>query len=57
MKRFLMMALLTVTFIVHSQYVIDGFVYCDYSLNGDEYQGVYYEDMMDNLNNACADDE
>ena len=56
MKKFIIMMMLAVTFIVHSQYVVDGFVYCDYSLNGDEYEGVYFEDMMDSLNSALAED-
>ena len=38
-----------------SQYTIDDEVYCDYELDGDIYTGVYYEDMMDNLNNVCAE--
>ena len=38
-----------------SQYTIDDEVYCDYELDGDIYAGVYYEDMMDNLNNVCAE--
>lgn len=40
---------------VISQYTIDDEVYCDYELDGDIYTGVYYEDMMDNLNNVCAE--
>ena len=38
-----------------SQYTIDDEVYCDYEWDGDIYTGVYYEDMMDNLNNVCAE--
>lgn len=56
MKKFLLLLVFTVTFIVRSQYMVNGLMYCDYYLNGDEYQGVYYEDMMDDLNNACAVD-
>lgn len=56
MKKFLLMMMLAVTFIVHCQYTVDGKVYCDYSLNGDEYQGAYFEDMMDNLNSALAEE-
>ena len=38
-----------------SQYTIDDEVYCDYELDGEIYTGVYYDDMMDNLNNVCAE--
>ena len=54
MKSFVIKCVLAIVLIVHCQYVVDDRVYCDYSLNGDEYQGVYWEDMVDNFTSACA---
>ncbi len=48
--------MLVVTFIVQSQYVVNGLLLCDYSLQGEKYVGVYYEDMMDALNTALEQD-
>ena len=54
MKSFVIKCVLAIVLIVHCQYVVYDRVYCDYSLNGDEYQGVYWEDMVDNFTSACA---
>lgn len=48
--------LLAVVLMVQAQYMVDGKLYVDYDLNGESYQGVYYEDMFDDLNSACLDE-
>lgn len=50
MKRFIMM--LAVVLMVNTQYVMNGVLYVDYTLNGELYTGVTYDDMFDNLNST-----
>lgn len=56
MKKLILAFTFMVTLTVQSQYLVDGKLYCDYELNGEQSHGVYYEDMMDDLNNSCAVD-
>lgn len=51
-KRGIMKFLLVVTFLVHHTYMINDKEYVDYVLDGEEYRGVYIEDMSDHLSNA-----
>ena len=48
--KYIIKLMLSVVLIVHSQYVVNGNLLVDYSLDGNEYTGVYYEDMFDDLN-------
>lgn len=45
--------LLLVTLVVHMQYAVNGELYVDYTLDGQRYIGVAYEDMFDDLNSTC----
>lgn len=56
MKKLILAFTFMVTLTVQSQYLIDDKLYCDYELNGEQSQGVYYEDMVDDFNNSCAID-
>ena len=51
-KKFFVMAMLAVTLIIQNEYYVDGLCYCDFELNGECYEGVYYEDMLDMIDEA-----
>lgn len=50
MRNFIIKCILAVTLVVHSQYMVNGELLVDYQLDGQEYTGVCYEDMFDDLN-------
>jgi hypothetical protein len=52
MRNFIIKCMLAVTLVVHSQYMMNGELLVDYQLDGQEYTGVYYEDMFDDLNST-----
>lgn len=53
MKKIMLKMLLAITLLIQCQYAQDGELLCDFVLNDEQYQGVYYEDMYDMLNDAC----
>ena len=53
MMKHLLSLVFAVTLIIQSQYMVDNVLYTDFTLQGESYQGVYYEDMYDMLNDAC----
>ena len=55
-KKILIMVMFVVTLIIHSEYYVNGSCYCDFELNGESYEGVYYEDMLDMLDSASHDE-
>jgi len=58
MKKLIIKALLVVTLMVSNQHFVDGKLFVDYVLNGEEYHGVYVEDMLNDLGGALdADNE
>ena len=52
MRNLIIKCMLAVTLVVHSQYMVNGELLVDYQLDGQEYTGVYYEDMFDDLNST-----
>jgi len=53
MMKHLLSLVFAVTLIIQSQYMIDSVLYTDFTLQGESYEGVYYEDMYYMLNDAC----
>ena len=53
LMKHLLSLVFAVTLIIQSQYMVDNVLYTDFTLQGESYQGVYYEDMYDMLNDAC----
>ena len=56
MKKLLLTGLLAVVLMVQNQYMQDGIFYVDFTLQGENYEGVTYDDMYDMLNSACCED-
>ena len=50
MKNWIMA--LAVVLTVNTQYVVNGQLLVDYTLNGESYTGVAYDDMFDDLNST-----
>jgi hypothetical protein len=49
--------LFIVTMMLQNTYFgVDGKLYCDFVLNGEQYEGVYQEDMHNMFNNAMEQD-
>ena len=48
--------MLAVVLMVQNQYMQDGVFYVDFTLQGEDYEGVTYDDMYDMLNSACCED-
>jgi hypothetical protein len=51
-NKFFVIAMLAVTLIIQNEYYVDGSCYCDFEINCECYEGVYYEDMLDMIDAA-----
>ena len=56
LKKLVLTGLLAVVLMVQNQYMRDGIFYVDFTLQGENYEGVTYDDMYDMLNSACCED-